>query len=50
MNVESLAIDNEDTLNTHKSADSVVEPNTELTPLGLEFLKLVGGGGAIVGD
>jgi hypothetical protein len=50
MNIENLAIDNQETRNTQQSADSTVEPTTEITPLGFEFLRLVGGGGGAIAE
>lgn len=48
MDIESLAIENQEILSSEEAEDSAPQQTAEITPLPLESFKLVGGGSSIV--
>lgn len=48
MNVELVAIENQEPLSTDQAEDPSRQQTAEITPLALESFKLVGGGTGIV--
>jgi hypothetical protein len=48
MNIENLAIENQETLSSEQSEDAVSQQTAEIRPLALESFKLVGGGSSVV--
>jgi len=50
MNIENLAIQDLETLNTQPCADPVADPTPEITPLPLDSFRFIGGGTGSVLD
>jgi hypothetical protein len=48
MNIENLAIENQQTLSGDQAENSTSQQTTEIRPLPLESFKLVGGGSSVV--
>ena len=48
MNVELVATEDQEPLFTEQAEDELRQQTAEITPLAVESLKLIGGGGGIV--